>query len=285
MPFLRKTLFFIFCLLGTCLAADERPLVLVSVPAYLSVVQEMAGETIDVQPVVPPTTSFHSFDPTPKRIQELRQAKLWYIIGEPFERKIRDAFCHQKNPPTIVDLRTGLSLIGDEHGHHHEGGTDPHIWTSPKMMLAQLDTIRDGLVHSFPELEESIAARYLTVQEHCRQLIDKANARLSGREGKVIVIAHGAYGYLCRDYGIEQLAVETGGKEATVGALDELIKKAQEHGVKTVFSITQHPKQGINRIAQVLHAKVINLNPSQPDYFAEENETIDAFGDAIGEEK
>lgn len=284
MPFFRKTLSIAFCLIGIYLAADERPLVLVSVPAYVSVVQEMAGETIDVQTVVPPTASFHAFDPTPKRIQELRQAKLWYIIGEPFERKIKDAFCHQKNPPTIVDLRTGLSLIGDEHGHHYEGGTDPHIWTSPKMMLSQLDTIRDGLVRTFPQIQEGIAARYLTVQEHCQQLIDEANTRLSGQEGKIIVIAHGAYGYLCRDYGIEQLAVETGGKEATVGALDELIKKARERGVKTVFSITQHPKQGINRIAQVLHAKVINLNPSQPDYFVEERETINAFGNALMEE-
>jgi zinc transport system substrate-binding protein len=281
-PFLRKTLSIIFCLIGACHAIDERPLVLVSVPAYQSIVQEMAGEAIDVQTVVPPTTSFHAFDPTPKRIQELRQAKLWYIIGEPFERRIREAFCHQKTPPAIVDLRTGLSLIGDGDGD--EGSTDPHIWTSPKMMMSQLDTIRDGLVHTFPQIEEDLDARYLTVQERCGQLVEQANARLSGQRGKVIVIAHGAYGYLCRDYGIEQLAVETGGKEATVGALDELIKKAREREVKTVFSTTQHPKQGINRIAQVLHAKVVNLNPSQPDYFVEESETINAFGDALSEE-
>ena len=108
---------------------------------------------------------------------------------------------------------------------------------------------------------------------------------LSGHEGKPIVIAHGAYGYLCRDYGIEQLAIESGGKEATVGALDDLLKEAKGRGVKTVFSVAQHSRQGINRVAQILHADVIDVNPSQLDYFAEESATIRAFGKALGEEK
>ena len=276
---MRKALFFFVCLAGICLAADERPLVLVTVPTYVSIVQEIAGEAIDVQAIVPLTANFHSFDPTPRRIEELRRAALWYRIGEPFEHKILGALLRQKKPPAIVDLRAGLSLIGDNDS------ADPHIWISPKMMMIQLDTIRDGLISSFPEMEEGVTARYHSVQERCQQLIEEANAYLSGHEGKPIVIAHAAYGYLCRDYGIEQLAIENGGKEATVGALDNLLKKAQERGVKTVFSVAQHSGQGIKRVAQILHADVIDVNPSQPDYFAEESAAIRAFGKALKEEK
>ena len=278
MPFMQRTLSIIVFLIGTCLAAEERPVVLVSVSPYLRIVQEIAGNSINVQSIVPPNISSHAFDPTPKKINELRQAKLWYTIGEPFERKIKETLCHQKKPPVLVDLRMGLSLIGGE------GSFDPHIWTSPTMMMAQLDTIRDGLIRVFPEIEEEITERYSLAREQCSQLIAQAKTYLSDQKGKVLVIAHGAYGYLCRDYGIEQLAVESGGKEATVGALDELIKKARERGVKTIFSVAQHSSQGVNRIAQVLHAKVVELNPSPIDYFTEESETIRAFGNALEEE-
>ena len=153
------------------------------------------------------------------------------------------------------------------------------------MMMVQIDTIRDGLISTYPEMEAAITARHATVQERCKRLVDEADACLSGQNGKVLVIAHGAYEYLCQDYGIKQLAVESGGKEVTVRALDELIKEAQERGVKTVFSISQHPKQGITRIAQVLHATVVDLNPSSPEYFSEESMAIHAFGEVLKEEQ
>jgi zinc transport system substrate-binding protein len=275
---MRKTLSVIILLIGACLAAEDRPIILVSVPPYQSIVQEIAGNSICVQSIVPPNTNFHSFDPTPKRINELRHARLWYTIGEPFEYKIREALLRQKNPPILVDLRMELSLI--EEG----GGFDPHIWTSPSMMIRQLDTIRDGLVRVFPEMEEEITERYAFVRDCCLQLVAEADAYLSHQKGKILVIAHDAYAYLCRDYEIEQCSIESGGKEATVGSLDELIKKAQKRGVKKVFSVAQHSKQGITRIAQVLGATVVALDPSQLDYFAGEREAIRAFGNALEEE-
>ena len=275
---MRKVLIF-FLYVGIYLGAYERPLVLVTVPAYVSIVQEMAGKAIDVQVIVPPTADFHSFDPTPKAIEELRRAVLWYCIGEPFEYKIRGTLLRQQSPPTIVDLRTGLSLIEDH------GSIDPHLWTNPRMMMIQIETIRKGLTAAFPKMEEGIGARYRAVQGRCRQLIEEADRRLSGCEGKPIVIAHGAYGYLCREYGIDQLAIESEGKEATVRALDGLLKQAKTRGVKTVFSVAQHSTQGINRMAQILNASIVEVNPSQPDYFAGESAAIRAFSAALKEEK
>ena len=120
---LRRVVFVIACLIETGLTSEERPLVLVSVPPYLSVVQEIAGESINVEAIVPPNSSFHSFDPTPKKIHFFRQAKLVFTVGEPFEHKIQEALQQQKNPLVIVDLRTGLPSV--------KSHADPHIWTSP----------------------------------------------------------------------------------------------------------------------------------------------------------
>lgn len=281
MSFFFKILILSFFVSGYSLGNNERPIVLVSVPSYQAIVQEMVGENIDVQTLVPVGSNFHAFDPTPRRMAQLLQAKLWYTIGEPFEQRALEAFARSPQPPLVIDLRAGLCLMKSDDSHE---GSDPHIWTSPRLMKQQLSTIRKGLIQAFPDLHDTVSSRSLTVERRCNDLIEQADKLLSGNEGKALVIAHGAYGYLCRDYGLLQLAIETGGKEVTLGSLDALITTAKAKHVKTVFALSQHPQQGIERVANILGAKVVLLNPFQPDYFQEEAFVIAAFSEALREE-
>jgi zinc transport system substrate-binding protein len=270
---------------GLSYARDEKPLVLVSVAAYQEIVQEMAGEDIDVRSVVPPGMSFHTFEPTPSLIQSLYTADLWLIIGDPFEKKILSALQSTQHPPNLIDLRQGLETLHDTACHGCSEGADPHIWTSPRMMKLQLTTIRNGLTSIFPTKKEGIEERYLELQRRIDNLIGEADERLAGQQGKLIVIAHGAFGYLCRDFGLEQRAIETGGKEATARSLYDLLQEAKQKGVTTIFSLKQYPKKGIDRVAEALHAKVIELDAYQSDYFSGMHYTIKAFHTALEQER
>ena len=152
------------------------------------------------------------------------------------------------------------------------------------MMKIQLATIRDALIDAFPNLKESIETRYEALQRKIDDLISYTDAKLSGASGKMIVIAHGAYDYLCHDYGIEQCPVEVGGKEATARSLHKLIQEANARNVKTVFSVKQYPKKGIERIAEALGAKVVEVDAYQADYFTSIAYTADVFHNALQEE-
>ena len=133
-------------------------------------------------------------------------------------------------------------------------------------------------------MKQGIDERYSALLKRCDSLIADIDALLSGEKGKIIVIVHDAYGYLCHDYGIEQRAIEIGGKEVTVKSLHTLIQEAKERGVKTVFSLKQYPKKGIERVAEALHAKIVELDAYQPDYFTGEAYTAQAFHTALEEE-
>ena len=280
MPWIR---FVLALLLSSMLIGEDKPLILVSVPVYQKIVQEMAGADVSVQSVVPAGVSFHNFEPTIGQATPLFRAQLWFTIGETFEKKIIDAMCARDDHPLIVDLRSRLLLIGEDHDY--PGATDLHIGTSPSMMKVQLKTIHDGLVKALPEKEKDIDARHQALDVQCDTLIREVDALLEFSYGKLIVIAHGAYGYLCRDYGLIQLSLEDGGKEPSIAKIFHITTQAKEHNVDTVFSLKQYPKKGISTVAKVLNAKVVELDPYSLDYFVSVKETAQAFLNAAKEER
>lgn len=264
--------------------ADTPPLVLVSVGTYQDIVQQLAGDEIRVQSVVPIGASFHTYEPSPGHVMTMSTAKLWFTIGQSFETKMLNAFSSAGASVTAVDLRTGLALLHDHGGHDCAEETDSHIWTSPRMMKTQLVTIRKALEAAFPEKTQGIEERYNALEQQIDRLITTADEQLSGHQGKIIVIAHGAYGYLCHEYGIVQRALETGGKEATAKAVQNLLQEAKTRNVRTVFSLEQFSKRGISRIAEELHAQIVELDAYQSNYFVSMPYTIHAFQKALKEE-
>ncbi len=284
MSFLRLLSLALCISLGTSLATEKQPLVLVSVAAYQDIVQEMAGTDVDVRTVVPTGMNFHSYEPTPGHVISLSTAKLWLTIGASFEKKILAAMESTGSPPVVVDLRTGLPLLHDSRCMSCQEANDTHIWTSPRMMKTQITTIQNALISAFPAKKVGIEERYTTLQQRIDELIKMTDEKLGPEKGKIIVIAHGAYDHLCHDYGIEQRAIESGGKEATARTLLGIIQEAKSKRVKTVFSLKQYPKKGIERIAEELQAKIVELDAYQPNYFASMLSTVDALNTALNEE-
>lgn len=279
--------FFLFLLPWNCFSSDEslphdKPLILVSVAAYSQIVQEVAGQDFQVRSIVPAAVSFHTYEPSPQEALNLLSATLWFRIGEPFEEKFMRVFSSQAKNLTAVDLRTNIPLIHETHCHAH--GADPHIWTSPRLMKIQAVTIRDALAHRFPEKKVIFDTGCESVLKKCDDLIIDTDTMLFSEKGKIIVVAHDAYAYLCRDYQLVQLSLETGGKEPSLSKLHELISQAKEHHVKTVFSLKQYPKKGILCVAHALNATVIDLDPYGDDYFENMRRTSIAIQQATSEE-
>ena len=50
-----------------------------------------------------------------------------------------------------------------------------------------------------------------------------------------------------------------------------------------VFSLPQHPKQGINRAAELLHARVIDLDPYTEEYTQNILQTAHFFREAMND--
>jgi zinc transport system substrate-binding protein len=264
--FLKILFFFIFAL-SVNLCAQEK--VLVSVAPYVHLVERIGGEDIGVELLVPQGASPHTYEPTPKQIQAISKAKVWFCLGEPIEDKVRPALLNLDKNLVICDLHTGLDLIYEEHGHnccHHHNDYDPHLWMSPKLMMKQVITIAKCLQNVFPDLKDTIEKNSQDSLKDLQTLDSDITKLFEGKKERVVLVAHPAYGYFCRDYGIKQISIEMEGKDPTAKELTALINEAKKLNIKKIFVQNQYSHKGAELIAKEIGAKIVVLNPYSDNY-------------------
>lgn len=263
-------------------AEPAKPYVLVSVAPYKYLIERIAGDTVSVGLLVPPAANVHTYEPSMKQVLASGKADMWFRIGESFEPRVVKALTAYNKGLTLVDLRQGLNLIEGEGCGCHEGcchpeGKDLHFWLSARLMKPQAKTVADALSKRYP----ANAARYQkALQEHLAELdaLDKQlTMLLAPVRGKTILVTHPAYAYLCRDYGLFQLSVETEGKDPSSRKLTDLLKKAQELQVKTIFTQTQYSDKAAKIIAKQLGASLMLLDPYAEDYMTNLSEISKDF--------
>lgn len=252
--------------------ADSPPIVLVTVAPHKYLVNRIAGDTVAVEVVVPSSANVHAFDPTPKQMMRAAQADLWFRIGESFEPRLIEALKAHRPSMQIVDLRQGLDLIYGDQQHSvcckHADGTDLHFWLSTKQLEIQAHTVAKQLIAKYPQHE----ARYRqALKEHLRELAllnQELTLELAHIRGKTLLVAHPAYAYFCRDYGLKQVSIEIEGKDPTPQQLTALFHKAKQLRLKTVFTQVQFSPKVADLVSKQLGegSKVVNLDPYAEDY-------------------
>lgn len=278
----RSLFFSLLFFVGCQLEANE--LVLVSVAPYETMCKELTANGVDIELLVPVGDSLHTYEPRPKQILRAAKAKLWFIIGEVFEKKVIRAL-HEQNPQlAIIDLRDGLELmVEEEHEHehhHHEDETDPHIWMSPKMMLVQVSHMAESLKGTFPELKLTIEQNVKSLTTRLEALDKEIREILKDSKGKTIFVSHPAYGYFCREYGLNQVSIEFEGKDPTPRQLNDLLEQARKDHVRTIFTQKQYSTKASNLIAEELQAKVVLLDPYSKNYFESMREIAKSIAEA-----
>ena len=113
------------------------------IPVFVSIlpqkyfVERIGGDQVKVEVMVNPGESPATFNPNPKKMSLLSQAKLYFSIGVPFETiwidRIQSIHSNLQFVP-LHDEAHDKSGTDQGHGHpsrHSHGSSDPHIWTSP----------------------------------------------------------------------------------------------------------------------------------------------------------
>lgn len=125
-----------------------------------------------------------------------------------------------------------------EHEGHHHGPMDPHVWISPKNAKIEMENIKNALV----ELDKENADYYESNYEKYAKMLDELDAKysekLSALPNKTIVVSHEAYGYLCKDYGLNQLGIKGVNAETEPDAkkMAEIINYVKENKITTIFT-------------------------------------------------
>ena len=280
-----KNIFYIFFLLiAGCSQPPEntkpKPLVLVSVAPYRFLAEQIGKNEIEVESIVPPNTNPHIFEPTPKQVAKIARGDVWFQIGESFEEKITP-FLKEKNPRLIYsDLRDQVDLIPETHESScscSKNHLDRHIWMSPKLAAIQAGEIEKILSAKWPEKKEFFQTNLKLLQEDLLKLDLEIKASLKSFKNSSLLVSHPAFGYFCKEYGLEQLSVEYEGKDPRPRHLEKIMKEAKRSELKAAVTLPQYNNKAILLIAEKLHLPTKMIDPYSSDYVATLKELTEAI--------
>lgn len=260
--------------LGSCasqsLAPSEETLVAVSIAPLADFVRQVGGDRVQVELLVPPAASPHTYELVPSQLRALSQARLLVLNGVGLEFWSDKVVAAAGNPDLqVVDTSVGLEILaGDEHEDHASG--NPHVWLSIPNAIHQVQRIRDALSEADlagAEVYSDNAERYIAELEALHADFLQRAAAFSSRQ---IVTFHASWDYFARDYGLEVAAVveTTPGKEPSPAEIQDLVETAKRIGARAIFAEPQFSPKAAEVIAAESGAQVLFLNPLgfPPDY-------------------
>ena len=96
---------------------------------------------------------------------------------------------------------------------------------------------------------------------HLDKLDSELKTILKEVEHKPFMVFHPSWGYFAKRYNLEQIAVESQGKEPKPNELVELIKDAKEHNIKIVFVAPQFSQKSAKTISKNIGGNVATIDP------------------------
>lgn len=243
--------------------------VVVSIMPQKYFVDQISGGKIPVAVLVSPGKSPHNYEPSPRQMSEIARAKVLFITGMAFEKRISEKLAGTIPTLKIVNTADGIGLRKNiEELDEPEEALDPHTWLSPQLARVHAKNIAKVLA----EIDPANAAEYQANLEALdKKLIDlDANLKetLAPLKGKTFFVYHPAFGYFADAYGLKQAAVETGGHEPGPREIAELVRRAKQEGVKVIFVQPQFSPRAAENIAREIGGAVVPMDDLAYDYIS-----------------
>lgn len=258
----------------------------VSVVPQKTFVEAIGGDKVNISLMVPSGSSPHTYEPKPSQMKDISKADVYFSIGVEFEEAWLPRFAAQNKKMKIIDLSFGIkkiAMVGDHHHdeeeskysvkkevkhnykHEHEDGLDPHIWTS----IANNKMIAKNIYKNLVALDKTNEKYYKANYDAFISKLDTTDKSIkeilkNTKPKSKFMVFHPAWGYFAKDYNLEQLAIEAGGKNPTPKQIAFLIAEAKEEKVKAVFTAPEFSEKVASQIAKEVGVPVIKVSPLNP---------------------
>lgn len=193
------------------------------------------------------------------------------------------------------DSEVSADSTSDEDSSDSEIVYDPHVWLNPLNAKTEMENIKNAFVEADPDNKDYYEQNYETYAEKFDQLDQEYKDGLSDTKSKDLITSHEAFGYLCQEYGLNQVGIEglSPDSEPDASRMDEIIKFAKENNVKTIFFEELVSRKVSETIADEIGAKTAVLNPIEgltddeisagEDYFSVMETNLKTLEDALNE--
>ncbi len=273
---------FILLFVSSYTYGKDRLKIVTSIAPLAYFIDNVGGDRVDITTLIPPGGNPHTYEPTPRQMSILSKADLYVKAGSgiEFELMWMGKMEALNKGMDVCDASKGITLIDTdydegpehateevhEHGDHHHGIKDPHIWLSPVNAIIITENIRNSLAEKDAAGSHYYFQNASSLIKELKALTEKINITLNNISKRQFFIFHPAWAYFARDFDLDQIPVEFSGKEPTPERLGKLVKRAQKENINVIFSSPQFSTKSASVIAREIKGKVVFIDPMSEDY-------------------
>jgi zinc transport system substrate-binding protein len=253
-------------------------------------VEQIGGPRVEVLTLIAPGQSPATFQPTDAQVSRLMRSAIYFRTGVPAENAPWLEAVAAAGKIAFVDLRRGIELEAMP-GHRGErraaepgqGGEDPHIWLSPRLLKIQARTVAEALEKVDPGHGDGYRKNLARLDERLDELDAELRRRLAAIAGSSFLVFHPSWGYFAADYGLHQVPIEIEGKEPSDREITELQRLARRERHRVVFVQPQIAGRSAEAVASAIGGRTETLDPLAADVVENLRRVADRLVAASGE--
>jgi ABC-type Zn uptake system ZnuABC Zn-binding protein ZnuA len=230
--------------------------------------QNVAGERLQVETLMPLGLDPHAFEPTPQDVARIADSDVVIVNGADFEGWLDEVLANAGGERQVIEASAGLasrtaregeeamasdSTPGDDHSHD---AVDPHFWLDPIQAITYVENIRDGLTRADPAGKDGYARNAAAYVDKLRELdaFIAQQAALIPPKRRQIVTNHESFGYFADRYGFTIVgtvvpSVSTGAAPSA-RQLGQLVDRIKATGAPAIFVETGVNLQLAQQVAE-----------------------------------
>jgi ABC-type Zn uptake system ZnuABC Zn-binding protein ZnuA len=231
------------------------------------IVQNVAGDRVKVESLIPIGLDPHVFEPTPQDVRRIAGSEVLIVNGAGFETWLEKTLQNAGGEHRVIEASAGLPSRAPQPGEMLEAdgahAGDPHFWLDPTKVVKYVENIRDGLTAADPAGKEVYARNAATYLVQLNDLDGwiKAQVAQIPPERRLLVTNHESFGYFADRYGFKLIgaivpSVSTDASP-TAQQLAQLVDQIKATGAIAIFLETGASPQLAEQVSAETGVKVV----------------------------
>ncbi|MDZ4232963.1 MAG: metal ABC transporter substrate-binding protein [Dietzia sp.] len=240
--------------------ADDRVVVATTFTILADMARRVGGDRVRVESVTTPGADVHQYEPSVDDLKRVEGADLVVSNGLGMDDWLL-RFIDGTDARHVVTSE-GVDPLPVRSGNY-TGRPNPHAWMSPDEGARYIRTIARALTEVDPEGAEGYRARAEGYAAELDELASRARAAVAAvpQDRRVLVTCEGAFSYLARDLGLEELYLwpvnsESQGLPRQVTAL---IDEVRDREIPAVFCESTVSGAAMEQVAAETGSRVAGL--------------------------
>ena len=244
-----------------------KPRVVSTISPITSIVENIGGDRIALEGVIPEGVNSHTFEPSPSVARAMARADLIVLNGLFLEEPFLKMAMAGKKPGALILTLADKTIsenqwVFDFAFPEGKGRPNPHLWTSPVLAIKYAELVRDRLAALDPlnaayyrENYQELETRLLDLDRRIAEAIETIPPR-----NRKLLTYHDSFPFFASRYGMEIIGAIQPSDFSQPSARETaaLIDQVRETGVPAVFGSAVFPSDVMEQIAKEGGARFVD---------------------------